>query len=57
MTIKIIGIVIHIVEWIEGTLRIEIAHMTGAEAGIEITVEDLGEADEEVDLEIETGLN
>ena len=39
-----------------GTLRIETGHVTEAEAGIEMMVENLGEAEERVDLEIQIGL-
>ena len=54
--LEIIGIEVNIVEVIEGILRIETGHMMQAESGIEMTVEDLGQVEERVDLEIEIGL-
>ena len=40
MTIGIIGIEVNVEEVIEGTLRVETNHMTEAESGIGMIVED-----------------
>ena len=55
-TLEIIVIEVNIVKVIGRTLRIEKDHMTEAESEIEVIVEDLGGAEERVDLEIEIGL-
>ena len=56
VTINVIVTEVNINEVIEGNLRIEQCHMTEAKAGIQMIIEDLGEAEETVDLEIEINL-
>ena len=56
MTGEIIGIQVNIVEVIKGALRIDTCHLTWPEVGISMIMEELGEAEERVHLEIEIGL-